>query len=110
RIKEKGTLRDENGKLISKLSDIFTVHDVPDQAKEICRNWFYKISSIRELIGRIYVEMAIVESYKFILTNPERLVADFERIGASIRGLGDPLIASFARCYLARKGIDLIPK
>lgn len=92
-------------KALKSLPENFTPDMVPENAKETCRNWFYKIASIRELVPRLYVEMAIIKSYGY-LTTSEYSTA-LLRITRMIRGIGNPLIAVYARCYLCRVGLAL---
>jgi hypothetical protein len=118
-------------------ADNFSPKDVPEVARETCRNWFFKIASIRELLPRIYVEMAIIKCYAFLSQNSYRFVsrllcacavvrvhggeASFppplatrreviNRLCMMIRGVGDPLIAMYLRAYLARKGREIAPQ
>eukprot|EP01125_Pyxidicula_operculata_P016998 TRINITY_DN5912_c0_g1_i2.p1 TRINITY_DN5912_c0_g1~~TRINITY_DN5912_c0_g1_i2.p1 ORF type:complete len:671 (-),score=147.96 TRINITY_DN5912_c0_g1_i2:65-2077(-) len=50
--------------------------------------------------------MAIVQSYRFIENDCFPRV--FDRLLSMIRGIADPLVATYARAYLARKGADVL--
>lgn len=84
------------------LPDNFTPDMVSGDVKETCLNWFYKIASIRELLPRLYLEIALLKSLSF-LTQSE-FNSTLLRFQQMIRGIGDPLVAVYARCYLCRIG------
>lgn len=105
RLKIKAEYYKPGSKIPTSLPDNFTPDMVPENAKETCRNWFYKIASIRELVPRLYVEMAIIKSYSFLTTSEFNTA--LLRITHMIRGIGNPLIAVYARCYLCRVGLAL---
>ncbi|XP_076309475.1 VPS35 endosomal protein-sorting factor-like isoform X2 [Tachypleus tridentatus] len=108
RIHSKAEYHKPGSKYPVPLPENFTPDQVPESAKETCRNWFFKIASIRELIPRFYVETAILKSYSF-LTHGEYSRA-LMRLTKMIRGIGDPLVAAFARCYLCRVGMSVAPE
>ncbi|KAL3286689.1 hypothetical protein HHI36_001184 [Cryptolaemus montrouzieri] len=88
---------------LTTLPENFTPDMISDLAKETCLNWFHKIASIRELVPRLYVELAIIRSYRFLSTTKgsEALF----RITKMINGIGNPLVSTYARCYLCRVGL-----
>ncbi|XP_022656251.1 UPF0505 protein C16orf62 homolog isoform X2 [Varroa destructor] len=81
-----------------------------DGAAETARNWFYKVASIRELIPRFYVEACILQSYRFLDPKGAQMHKGLLRLAKTITGIGDPLVAAYARCYLARIGSRVAPK
>uniref|UniRef100_A0A8C0BMK0 VPS35 endosomal protein-sorting factor-like n=1 Tax=Buteo japonicus TaxID=224669 RepID=A0A8C0BMK0_9AVES len=87
------------------LLDNFSPESVNDTAKETCLNWFFKIASIRELIPRFYVEAAILKCNKFL--SKTGISECLPRLTSMIRGIGDPLVAVYARAYLCRVGCHL---
>ncbi|XP_029053584.1 VPS35 endosomal protein-sorting factor-like [Osmia bicornis bicornis] len=105
RLKVKAEYYKPGSKVPTSLPNNFTPDMVPENAKETCRNWFYKIASIRELVPRLYVEMAIIKSYCFLTTSEFNTA--LLRITGMIRGIGNPLIGVYARCYLCRVGLAL---
>ncbi|XP_043945688.1 VPS35 endosomal protein-sorting factor-like [Protopterus annectens] len=92
----------------STLPENFNPEDVSDTARETCLNWFFKIASIRELIPRFYVEAAILKCNKFV--SKAGISEILPRLTSMIRGIGDPLVAVYARAYLCRVGMDVAPQ
>ena len=86
----------------------FTHADVGEEGVETTRNWFYKVASIRELVPRFYVEIAILKCYRLLMPSAQ-LPRIVERLAHAIRGFGDPLAATYARSYLVHKAIELLP-
>ena len=86
----------------------FTCSDVPQPAQEICRNWFYKTACIRELVPRLYVEMALMKCYIFLGDGVYQRVV--KRTVGITRGIGDTLVAGWARVYLSKIAAQLLPE
>ncbi|XP_054284650.1 VPS35 endosomal protein-sorting factor-like [Macrosteles quadrilineatus] len=104
-VKSENTVPIRQGARNLSLPENFSPEMVPESAKETCRNWFYKIASIRELVPRLYVEAAILRCYSFL--DKGELVQALLRLTRMVRGIGDPLVAVYARCYLCRVGMTV---
>ncbi|KAM4697629.1 VPS35 endosomal protein-sorting factor-like [Rhinophrynus dorsalis] len=85
----------------------FSPDSVNDTARETCLNWFFKIASIRELVPRFYVEAAILKCNKFL--SKTGISESLPRLTSMIKGIGDPLVAVYARAYLCRVGMEVAP-
>nr|ADX35958.1 RE31351p [Drosophila melanogaster] len=78
-----------------------------EAARDTCQNWFYKIASIRELLPRFYLELSIFKCYEFLSSSREEYERILQRLTHQLRGIADPLVSSYARCYLVRMGVTL---
>lgn len=87
--------------------DNFTSEDVSAIALDTANNWFLKTCCIRELLPRLYIEIALLKSYKFNTIG--RFPAIFKRIAEQIRGIGKPVMACYAGMYLAKKAFEIMP-
>lgn len=81
-------------------------NEVPEAAKETCQNWLFKMASIRELLPRLYMEMSLLKCYTFI--SKEDIKPAIARITLMIRGIGNPLVATYLRLYLCKVAANLL--
>ncbi|KAF8409587.1 hypothetical protein HHK36_005665 [Tetracentron sinense] len=105
RIKRKAEYA-ENGTKFCSLPDNFKASDICSDAKETCYNWFCKIGSIRELLPRIYLELAILPCWRFLHNQPQDCL---QRLVMMMRGLADPLASAYCRLYMAHCAQKLQP-
>ena len=101
--------RDDDGSFVGALPARFTADDVRRAAKDTCQNWFYKLAGSRSLVGRIYMEAALSRSHFFVRRGSVAVGQCFSRLAAMCRGIGNPLMACYARMYVARRGHALLP-
>ncbi|KAK3030042.1 hypothetical protein RJ639_038141, partial [Escallonia herrerae] len=88
----------EDGTIICSLPEDFEASNICFDAKETCYNWFCKIGSIRELLPRLYLELAIFPCWRFLLDRP---VDSLQRLVMMTRGIADPLASAYCRLYMA---------
>ncbi|VYS48702.1 unnamed protein product [Arabidopsis thaliana] len=95
RIKQKAEL-DIDGTVICALPNDFQSSDICLEARETCYNWFCKVGSVRELLPRIYLELAILPCWRFLINQPMEVL---DRLVMMVRGLADPLTSLYCRLY-----------
>jgi hypothetical protein len=83
----------------------FDPSQVNENSKETALNWLLKISCIRELQPRLYIEMSLIKNYKFLWDDEHSKV--LVRISQQIRGIGSPVMACYAGMYLTKQVIFL---
>jgi len=74
--------------------------DVRMSARNTCKNWFFKIATIREIVPRMYMELALFKCYRFLQDEPP--TAQLERLMKMTRGIADPMAAAYMRMYIAK--------
>ncbi|GAV81964.1 Vps35 domain-containing protein [Cephalotus follicularis] len=97
RIKQRAEFSEDGTQLCS-LPEKFEASDICLGAKETCNNWFCKVGSIRELLPRIYLELALLPCWRFLIDRP---VDSLQRLVMMARGLGDTLASAYCRLYMA---------
>ncbi|XP_039026976.1 VPS35 endosomal protein sorting factor-like isoform X3 [Hibiscus syriacus] len=100
RIRQKAEFAEDGAKFCSLRAENFGVSDVPTDAKETCYNWFCKVGTIRELLPRIYLELAIFPCWRFLIEQPSE---SLQRLVMMTRGLADPLASAYCRLYIAHR-------
>ncbi|KAG7649198.1 putative vacuolar protein sorting-associated protein [Arabidopsis thaliana] len=99
RIKQKAEL-DIDGTVICALPNDFQSSDICLEARETCYNWFCKVGSVRELLPRIYLELAILPCWRFLINQPMEVL---DRLVMMVRGLADPLTSLYCRLYMVHR-------
>ncbi|KAK7320363.1 hypothetical protein VNO77_29773 [Canavalia gladiata] len=97
RIKQKAEFADD-GALRCNLAENFEASNICADAKETCYNWFSKIGAVQELLPRIYLELAILPCWRFLLDQP---LDSLRRLVMMTRGLGDPVASAYCRLYMS---------
>lgn len=98
-----------NGQLIitAENEDSVDFTQIPEKVQETCRNWFLKCACIREVLPRIYLELALVSSHKYMQMRVQQ--SDLVRLSKMCRGIAEPLCAAYTASYLARVGYGISP-
>lgn len=89
------------------LGDSFEEGQILEATKDTTMNWFMKTSCIRELLPRIYIEIALFKCYRFL--HDVDMKQTFARIAKQIRGIAHPVISTYLYMFLSRIGLEVMP-
>ncbi|ETO27939.1 hypothetical protein RFI_09189, partial [Reticulomyxa filosa] len=73
-----------------------------DNCQVRCRNWFFKISAIRELLPRLLVELSLFRCTRFVYSIEDI----FQYMGwlvQRLNGVSDPLAAAYLKAFAAKQ-------
>ena len=82
---------------------------VSNKAKDICSNWIYKCSCIRELLPRIYVDIIFLKIMCFMKSEFE-IEQSMITIARKISGISHPLISFYLSAFFCKVVMTLYPK
>ena len=71
-----------------------------DLRAETAANWYYKVTSVRELLPRLLLEASLQNLISYWPAWGQD--GAMERMSSMVRGIGDPLVAAFTMAYLLR--------
>ena len=71
-----------------------------DLRAETAANWYYKVTSVRELLPRLLLEASLLNLGSYWPAWGQD--GSMERMNSMVRGIGDPLVATFTMAYLLR--------
>ncbi|EGR27329.1 hypothetical protein IMG5_197970 [Ichthyophthirius multifiliis] len=82
--------------------------NIPESCQEICKNWLRKVSSIRELVPRIYIEAALLPINYFI--DSSNIQQQLLKLSYQSRSIGDYINSINYNIFILRIGAELLPK
>lgn len=74
---------------------------IPDAVHVTVQNWFLKTVCIREVLPRIYLDLALVNCQPFMKTSSQ---GNLMRLAKTVRGIAEPMCSVYTAAYLARIG------
>lgn len=98
-----------NSTFNAKQESLISPSTIKANAKDICSNWIYKCSCIRELLPRIYIDIIFLKISKFLKTEVE-IEKNIISIARKIAGISNPLISYYVCTYFVKSVTYLYPK